>query len=130
MTDRIIHPDPEVQRAQCDIIQEAPEGRRGFLAFAYRTRNVLVHYYGSRLAEPTREDFDSWLKLLSEADRRYAVRQGFEVMRWEAGLRRIAAELNDVGLDAYMQESVSSEDYAEWRKYGGGGVERMDIPDC
>ncbi|WP_373511919.1 hypothetical protein [Persicitalea sp.] len=40
--------------------------------------------------------------------------KGYEANRGVLGLRRHAAERNDIELDAYIRESVSEADYRKW----------------
>lgn len=116
---RTVHPDPKCQRNQRAYLDAAlDEEVRKMLAFTFRTGNVTMHYCRSQQAEPTPEDYADWLEGLPETNRRYNARQGFEKSKTVLGLRRHAAERNDLGLDAYMKESVSPQDYAEWRKLG------------
>jgi len=117
MTDRTIHPVKSCRESQRATLEAAPdEETRLMLAFSFRTGNAAYRYYQSQEAEPTKDDFADWLAGLPDSIRQFHTVKGFEKSKRVLGLRRHAAERSDLGLEAYMKESVSPEDYAEWRR--------------
>lgn len=117
MTDRTIHPIESCREGQQKYLDDAPnEEIREMLAFSFRTGNVTIHYYSTCEAEPNEDDYAEWLEGLHEPMASFHASQGFEKTKGVLGLRRHAAERRDLGLDAYMKESISPEDYAKWRK--------------
>ncbi|MFB9296928.1 hypothetical protein [Persicitalea jodogahamensis] len=114
MTDRTIHPDPKCQRNQQALLDSLDGELREMMAYTHRVGNVTFHYYSEQLAEPTEEDYEDWLLGLPEEIAKDHSERGFEKCRGVLSLRRHAAERNDSGLDAYVKESVSEEDYRRW----------------
>lgn len=114
--DKTVHWNPELRKNQEELLASLPEDRRKFAAFMIRTGNVAVHYYSERSAEPTLEDYEDWLVGLPEQLATFHRANGYEKSKGVLGLRRHAAERNDVGLNAYMKDALSQEDYEKWKE--------------
>lgn len=113
--DKTVHWDPELRKNQEEMLESLPEKNRDFAAFILKTGNVAAHYYRQREAEPTLEDFEDWLTGLPANIAANFRADGLEKSRGALGLRRHAAERNDIGLDDYMKEALSEEDYKRWK---------------
>lgn len=114
--DKTVHWNPELRKNQAELLESLPEESRGFAAFMIRTGNVAAHYYSQREAEPTLEDFEDWLIGLPAQLAAFHRANGYEKSKGALPLRRHAAERNDVGLEAYMKDALSPEDYEKWRE--------------
>lgn len=114
MIDRTVHPNPECQRNQQELLDLLDGELLEMMAYTNRVGNVTFHYYSQREADPTEEDYKDWLLGLQKEIAQIHSRRGYEASRGVLGLRRHAAERNDMGLDAYMRESVSEADYRKW----------------
>ncbi|MCF2501375.1 hypothetical protein [Dyadobacter chenhuakuii] len=114
--DRTIHWDPMLQARQAAALAALPEDQRDFMAFMFRTTNVSAYYYNQHGAEPCLEDFADWLECLDPVIANKLRVEGFERHRSSLSLRRHAAERKDLGLDEYMREHLSEQDYNRWKQ--------------
>ncbi|MCE7072599.1 hypothetical protein LZG74_19960 [Dyadobacter sp. CY327] len=114
--DKIIHWDPVLRARQAAALAALPEDQRDFMAFIFRTTNVSDYYYTEQDAEPCQEDFAEWLDGLDPEMAKRLRAEGFERHRLSLPLRRHAAERKDLGLDQYMIQYLSEQDYNRLRQ--------------
>lgn len=84
--------------------------------FLARINRVILQYYA--LAEPykTEDNFRTWLQTLIPAIRFHFEEQGFEKHKNSLPFMRFILELNDLGMDAFLKDELSNEDYSAWIK--------------
>lgn len=111
MTD---HPDPVLQLRQQEALDSMPEDGRDLLARMFRFGNLSVRYYQRPEAEPTEEDFEEWLQGLPANIAAAERKRGFAECRKTFSLRRYTLEKSDVGMDEFMRQHLTEEDYFEW----------------
>ena len=106
------HPFDKNHQSQLEFLRNLPEAMRAYHARLFRLGNAAYCY--QRLAEGkvTEDDFQDWLIGLPEKMRHVIAREGFEKSKSVLGLRRHALERRDLGYDAFMQATVSAEDWA------------------
>jgi uncharacterized membrane protein YgaE (UPF0421/DUF939 family) len=110
------HPDPVLQQRQQAAVENMREEQRDFLARMFRFGNLTYRYYQRPEAEPTEEDFKEWLEGLPPNLAAAEREQGFDECRKGFPLRRYALEKSDIGLEEFMRQHLSDDDYAEWCK--------------
>ena len=114
------HPLNHCHQAQLAMLRNLPEALRGYHARLLRLGNATYRYQQLAEGEVTEEDFEHWLAGLPERMRRAVAREGFEKSKSVLGLRRHALERRDQGYDAFMQATVSAEDWAYELTVRGG----------
>ncbi len=65
--------------------------------------------------EPTQQDWEDWLAGLPEREAILFRKEGFEKGILAFPFRRFYMELNDLGLEEYMKEHLSTEDLVIWK---------------
>ena len=84
----------------------------------FRTGNAAIGYHqqAQLIHDPTLEDFDDWLSGLPDNIRLDMQKQGFDVCKTHLPFTRHVMERRDVGIDDWMKEHLSQEDYALWEQ--------------
>lgn len=113
------HPLDKYHLSQLEFLRNLPEEMRGYHARLFRLGNAAYRYQQQAEGEVTEEDFQHWLEGLPEKMRQAVAREGFEQSKSVLGLRRHALERRDVGYDAFIQATVSAEDWAYELKMRG-----------
>ncbi|RZJ56760.1 MAG: hypothetical protein EOO55_04640 [Hymenobacter sp.] len=106
------HPLDKYHQSQLEFLRTLPEAMRGYHARLFRLGNAAYRYQQLAEGEVTEDDFQHWLAGLPEKMRQAVTREGFEKNKSVLGLRRHALERRDLGYDAFMQATVSAEDWA------------------
>jgi hypothetical protein len=106
------HPFKKNHQAQLEFLRSLPEGMRAYHARLFRLGNAAYRYQQLAEGKVTEEDFQDWLAGLPEKMRHVVAREGFKNSKSVLGLRRHALERRDLGYDAFMQATVSAEDWA------------------
>ena len=109
------HPDPECQKAQEKFLKNCSEEEREFHARVFRYGNAAYRYH-QLTNTPKNEDslklyYEEWLQGLPAniaADMR---EKGLEQCRSMLSFTRYVNERTDIGLDEWMQDHLSEEDY-------------------
>jgi hypothetical protein len=76
---------------------------------------IAVRYYNSVRFNPTQKDFDLWIESLKEPMKSNFKKQGLENCKGVLNFKRFILELNDFGMDEYMKNNLSIEDYKFWK---------------
>jgi hypothetical protein len=106
------HPLEKHHQSQLAFLRSLPEDRRAYHARLFRLGNAAYRYQQQAEGKVTEEDFEHWLAGLPEKMRHLVAREGFEKNKSVLALRRHALERRDLGYDAFMQATVSAEDWA------------------
>jgi len=112
------HPNKEIQANQKEFLSKLDEGQRAEYACLFRVGNASFRYH--RLDdrhEPAKIDFQEWLEGLPEPIRKEMERKGFEQCKGILSFTRYVNEKNDIGMDEWLRQNLSSEDYEFHRKY-------------
>jgi hypothetical protein len=64
--------------------------------------------------ELTEEDFKQWIESLDEPMRGVFSKKGLELCRGVLNFQRFILELQDKGLDEYLKNNLTEEDYSYW----------------
>lgn len=110
-------PDGLTARQRAGLL-ELPEEARPAHAQLFRIGNASVHYHQAREMgfNPTVDDWREWLAGLPERMRTFMAAEGFEAGKRALPFRRYYLERRDAGLDEFMRQHLSNEDYAAWRE--------------
>jgi hypothetical protein len=99
-------------QSQLDFLAALPEPQRAYHARLFRLGNASYRYQQQAEGAVTEEDFRHWLEGLPEKIRTVMAHDGFEASENSLPLRRHALERRDLGHDAFVRNSLSSEDWA------------------
>lgn len=111
------HPDPKCQQRQEDFLKECPENEKGFHQTLFRVGNAAYIYYqqaGQVNDKISEEYFYEWLEGLSENIRKDMENKGFEACKTMVPFIRYVNERTDIGMDQWMKNHLSQEDYDFW----------------
>jgi len=75
---------------------------------------VAMKYYDQVIFHPTNNDFALWINSLKEPMRSDFKRMGLEKCKGILNFNRFILELNDRGMDEFMKENLSPEDFTWW----------------
>ena len=75
---------------------------------------IAVQYYNQVKFNPTQIDFKLWIESLKEPMKSDFKKQGLENCKGVLNFKRFILEMNDFGMDEYMKEKLSKEDYEFW----------------
>tara|TARA_B100000953_G_scaffold22807_1_gene18826 strand:- start:6 stop:377 length:372 start_codon:yes stop_codon:yes gene_type:complete len=111
------HPNKKQQEAQANFLENLPEEEREEHARLFRFGNVSFRYHQrAEQMEPTETDFNEWLTGLPEPIRSDMQKRGFEACKGVISFTRYVMEKNDIGMDKWMENNLSYEDYKEYKK--------------
>lgn len=110
------HPDPDKQRQQEEQLRKAPAAQREELAYLFRIGNASYRYHQqTERLQPDKQDWEDWLVGLPTPMQRNMRARGFEACRSALPFQRFVEELRGEGMDAWMREHLSPEDYRRWK---------------
>lgn len=82
-----------------------------------RVATATISYYKQLDAkELTQKDFTLWIDSLEEPMKGAFNKKGLDECRGVLNFQRFILELRDIGLDEYLKERLSPEDYLEYVK--------------
>lgn len=115
----MIHPDPKFQKKQTDFLNQCPLSDREFHATLFRIGNAAYIYH--QLAYDINDEtqkiyYDEWLEGLPENIKKSMKKLGFEGCKNSFPFTRYVNERNDVGMDEWMRQHLSPEDYLWYKK--------------
>ena len=79
-----------------------------------RAAKACISYYQLPECIPTKQNFDLWIETLTEPIKSNFKKMGIEGCQGIFNYRRFILELADIGMENYMREHLSSEDYDFW----------------
>ena len=112
------HPDKQIQMNQAIFLNERPPEEREYHATMFRIGNAVYIY--NQLAFETSQKkqkmyYAEWLEGLPDNIRKSMEQRGFEGCKTSFPFTRYVNERNDIGMDEWMREHLSPEDY-QWYK--------------
>ncbi|WP_268224323.1 hypothetical protein [Sinomicrobium oceani] len=107
------HPNKEQRDNQAKMLEQLPKELREEHAQIFRLGNAayIYHSLASEELEPTEEDFEEWLEGLPDNVGTDMKARGFEECRGIFSFTRYVMEKNDIGMDQWMEQNLSEEDY-------------------
>ena len=114
------HPDPECRKKQNEFLINCPKDERELHARLFRFGNAAYRYH--QLTSSTdyarmKFFYQEWLQGLP-ADISYEMKKiGFEGCKDLFPFTRYVNERKDIGMDEWMKEHLSSEDYRNFKEY-------------
>lgn len=109
------HPDPKCQQKQEDFLKSCLPEEQEFHARIFRIGNTLYRYH--QIADiPRNKDslklyYEEWLQGLPANIAADMKKKGFEQCKTILWFTRYVNERTDIGLDEWMKEHLSEEDY-------------------
>jgi hypothetical protein len=82
-----------------------------------RATKACISYYQLPECKPTKQNFDLWIKSLAEPIKSDFKKKGFEGCQGILNYKRFILELADIGLENYLREHLSSEDFDFWKSH-------------
>lgn len=106
------HPNIEQQERQKIFLDSLPENDREEHARLFRFGNTAYRYHSeAKSQEPSEQDFKEWLEGLPSNIADDMSSKGFDKCRNILSFTRYVMEKNDVGMEAWMKNNLSDEDY-------------------
>jgi hypothetical protein len=106
------HPIEQMNINQEEFLKDLPQKEREFHAQLFRIGNAAYCYHSRAIElEPTEEDFNEWVEGLPEQIKSDFKNRGFEDCKGVLSFTRYVNEKNDIGMDKWMKENLSKEDY-------------------
>lgn len=120
------HPNKEQRESQAKFLAQLSNEQREQHARLFRFGNASYIYHKESVAlQPTEADFEEWLIALPEDVRSYMKSKGFELCKGVLSFTRYVMEKNDIGMDEWMKNHLSEDDYNEYCKLNED-VKNMD----
>jgi len=115
------HPNPEIQKNQEKFLEECPEDQKIFHERLFRIGNTTIayHQHALNVSNKTQEIyFKEWLEGLPShisADMR---EKGLQKCKTMLPFTRYVNERNDIGMEEFMKEHLSEEDFNYYKEMG------------
>jgi len=111
------HPNNNIQKKQEAFLKNCPEEERAFHAALFRIGNAayIYHQLGTGRIENLKLYFEEWVQGLPPSISEDMKRQGFERCQSMLPFTRYVNERNDIGMDQWMKEHLSEEDYKTFK---------------
>lgn len=84
----------------------------------FRYGKAISGYYSLPECVPTEQNFKEWIDSLQEPMKSAFKKQGFDSCKGVLNYRRFILESADIGLDEYLRNNMSSEDYQYYKNIG------------
>jgi hypothetical protein len=111
------HPNKKQREAQAKLLKELPKNEREEHARLFRFGNAAYIYHEqAETLNPTETDFQEWLIALPKEVRKDMKMMGFELSKGVISFKRYVMEKNDIGMDEWMKNNLSEDDYKEYCK--------------
>lgn len=107
------HPNEEQREKQRIFLNGLSQQDRPYHARLFRIGNTTFRYHTA--IEPTESDYLNWLEGLREPIKSAMKEKGYQACMSTLSLKRHAMELADHGLDEYLKQHLSEDDYTWWR---------------
>lgn len=111
------HPNKKQREAQAKLLEELPKNEREEHARLFRFGNAAYIYHEqAETFKPTESDFEEWLIALPKEVRKDMKMKGFESCKGVISFTRYVMEKNDIGMNEWMKNNLSEDDYKEYCK--------------
>ena len=111
------HPNKKQRKHQAKVLADLPEEQREEHAQLFRFINAAYIYHTQAKAfNPTKEDFEEWLTGLPKNIRNHMEIIGFALCKDVVSFQRYVLEKNDIGMDKWMKNNLSENDYNDYWK--------------
>lgn len=111
------HPNKKQREHQAKILAELPKEEREERARLFRFVNAsFIYHTKAEALKPTETDFKEWLTGLPEDTKINMETIGFALGKDNIFFHRYVLEKNDIGMEEWMQNHLSGDDYNEYRK--------------
>ncbi len=115
------HPSEKCQKNQEEFLKKCPEGEREFHAQLFRIGNATYRYH-QLASQPDikslRLYYEEWLEGLPKNIQVAMRNQGFEACQNHIPFTRYVNERTDIGMDEWLKQHLSQEDYKAWSEQG------------
>lgn len=110
------HPLKQMNINQEEFLKKLPAEQREQHKQMFRIGNAAYCYHnGAEELEPTENDFKEWIEGLPEPIKADMKNRGFEGCKGILSFTRYVNEKNDIGMDLWMKEHLSEEDYTVYK---------------
>ena len=111
------HPNKKQREQQAKILAELPKEEREERAMLFRFVNAsFIYHTKAEALKPTETDFKEWLIALPKYVRNNMKIIGFALCKDAISFQRYVLEKNDIGMDHWMQQNLTEDDYMEYRE--------------
>eukprot|EP01029_Cantina_marsupialis_P031095 TRINITY_DN8750_c0_g1_i1.p1 TRINITY_DN8750_c0_g1~~TRINITY_DN8750_c0_g1_i1.p1 ORF type:complete len:123 (-),score=19.27 TRINITY_DN8750_c0_g1_i1:38-406(-) len=114
------HPLLEKQKSQEEFLKNCPEDQREFHQYMFRVGNASYIYHTqatNAIDEKTlRKYYEEWLEGLPHNIKIDMQKKGFDACKTCVPYTRYVNERSDIGMNEWMKEHLSEEDFKEWLK--------------
>jgi len=114
----MVHPNEKIRKNQEDFLNQCPLADREFHATLFRIGNVSFKYHQQAYNtsdKMLKAYYDEWLEGLPSNIKESMKKHGFERCKSMLPFTRYVNERNDTGMDKWMKERLSEEDYQIWK---------------
>lgn len=113
------HPNPECQERQENFLKNCPEEEREFHARLFRYGNAAYIYHQMAKRPKNKQSlklyYEEWLQGLPPNIARDMKAKGLEYCETTLPFSRYINERADIGMDAWMKEHLSEDDYSYYK---------------
>ena len=111
------HPNKKQHEIQMKFLAKLTKERVEEQARLFRFINAgYIYHKQANSLNPTKADFQEWLTGLPENTRINMEIIGFAWCKKAISFKRYILEKNDVGMDHWMQQNLTEDDYMEYRE--------------
>ncbi|SMO90773.1 hypothetical protein SAMN06265379_11411 [Saccharicrinis carchari] len=115
------HPIKKIQKNQDDFLKNCPDNMKEFHARMFRIGNASYRYHkqaNSLSVKMAKKYFHEWLEGLPDSITADMRAKGFEACKTMLPFTRYVNERCDAGMDDWMKEHLSEEDFKVWLNQG------------
>jgi len=113
------HPDENCRKNQIEFLNQCPQNEREYHARIFRLGNAAFIYH--QMAYDTSDTvlevyYHEWLEGLPPNIKKSMKEHGFERCKSMLPFTRYVNERKDYGMDEWMREHLTEDDYREYKK--------------
>ena len=116
------HPIQKYNDQQEKLLETLPPDERPKQKLMFSIGNAAYCYHNQviQTIEPTEEDFEDWVSGLPENIGKDMRAKGFEACKAAFPFTRHVLERRDIGMDQWMKEHLTQEEYEWWQSQRPG----------
>jgi hypothetical protein len=115
------HPLKKCQKSQAEFLSKCPPEERAMHEYIFRVGNATYIYHqlaDKEVDEKTqRKYYEEWLEGLPKNISKDMQKKGFKICKTNLSFTRYINERTDVGMDEWMRNHISEEDYKKWNNH-------------